>query len=76
VRVKDDGTLGYHVWDNWEGTCKGFKTKALWTCDNKLNAFGRSSDGICMKCGEHADDGENLGCTQCCFETRNSQDST
>jgi len=66
-----DGKLNRHVPANWETTCKGFKTGALWVDSRKLNATGRNSDGYCMRCERHVSEGPNLNCTQCCFERRN-----
>lgn len=67
VKVRDDGTLNYHVSGTWEDTCPGFKSAALWVDKNKLSAGGRNSSGVCMRCGETE---ENPECPQCCFEKR------
>lgn len=66
VRVRADGTIGYHVPDHWEKRCQGFRQPAAWTEERAIIASGRNSRGECMACWSKV--GEVSECHQCNIE--------
>jgi len=66
VRVAN-GKLCYHIPGNYQPTCRGHRTEALWVEEHALDAGGRNPIGKCMKCGEFE---TNPDCRQCCYEKR------
>jgi hypothetical protein len=62
------GKLNYHIPDTWaKKACQGHGTDALWVEGNRLNAFGRNTQGECMRCGETK---TNPDCPQCSYKKR------